>query len=488
MDEAKSSEPSTSSWKWRGLRYIIPFVVSIETFLVLGFLYNYSILFLSFQEEFGTGAAFTGWLGSLANSLACLTSPLTSSLLRRTGSRVLLVAGHLFFFTGVMLTSIIPNLAYGILTFGILTGVGANFVFFSSSVLLLVWYKDSNFSRASAIALLGSTLGLLAFSPLLTVCISRYGWRNALRIISGVILVFGVAFGLVLVDPPTYEKETCIKNDEAHLGEDKPEVVPLTEDACVDIGNNLQVMIDRTPENQSLCEELKEHHEDLTRQKQQKKCCFSSDNYEVLDMMKSFEPWVWSIGLTLSLMGWTFFTINFASFMDGRGLNSDQISLVIMLFAVGEIVGKVSIAAIGDSLPFQRIYVLAASMLLGTAALSFMAFVYTLEQMMALAVASGLIRSVLYGSSNAITADLFADKYSSNGVTILGMFPFGLGMLLGTPLSGGLYDATGNYILSLVVIGAIFVCCAMLYLAIPIRRRLRARGVCCTATTTPVRL
>ena len=72
--------------------------------------------------------------------------------------------------------------------------------------------------------------------------------------------------------------------------------------------------------------------------------------------------------------------------MDGRGLNSDQISLVIMLFAVGEIVGKVSIAAIGDSLPFQRIYVVVASMLLGTAALSFMAFVHTLEQMMALAV------------------------------------------------------------------------------------------------------
>ena len=154
--------------------------------------------------------------------------------------------------------------------------------------------------------------GLLAFSPLLTVCISRYGWRNALRIISGVILVFGVAFGLVLVDPPTYEKETCIKNDEAHLGDDIPEVVPLTEDG-VDIGNNLQVTIDRTPENQSLCEELKEHHEDLTRQKQQKKCCFSSDHYELLDMMKSFEPWVWSIGLTLSLMGWTFFIINFVS-------------------------------------------------------------------------------------------------------------------------------------------------------------------------------
>ena len=156
--------------------------------------------------------------------------------------------------------------------------------------------------------------GLLAFSPLLTVCISRYGWRNALRIISGVILVFGVAFGSVLIDPPTDENIEICKKVKAHLGEDKPEVVPLTEDACVDIGNNLQVMIDRTPENQSLCEELKEeHHEDLTRQKQQKKCCFSSDHYEVLDMMKSFEPWVWSIGLTLSLMGWTFFIINFVS-------------------------------------------------------------------------------------------------------------------------------------------------------------------------------
>ncbi|XP_033637200.1 monocarboxylate transporter 13-like isoform X1 [Asterias rubens] len=487
MAQPKEQKQSTSSWKWRGLRYIIPFVICIENFLVFGLLYNYSILFLSFQEEFGTGAAFTGWLGSLANSLTCLASPLTSSLLQRTGSRVVLVVGHAFMFTGVMLTSVIPNLAYGILTFGILTGVGANFIMYTSFVLLLVWFKDSNYCRANGIAVLGSTLGLLAFSPLLTVCISRYGWRNALRIISGVILVFGVAFGLVLVDPPTNEKETCIKNDEAHLGDDIPEVVPLTEDG-VDIGNNLQVTIDRTPENQSLCEELKEHHEDLTRQKQQKKCCFSSDHYELLDMMKSFEPWVWSIGLILSLMGWTFFTINFASFMDGRGLNRDQISLVIMLFAVGEIVGKVSIAAIGDNLPFQRIYVVVASMLLGTAALSFMAFVYTLEQMIALAVAFGFIRSGLYGLSNAATVELFADTYTTNGVVIMSMVPYGVGILLGAPLSGGLYDITGDYILSLVVIGAIFVCCSMLYLAIPIRRRLRARGVCCKPTTTPVRL
>ena len=42
-------------WRW-----LVAIAASTQYFFVYGFLYNYSILFVSLQEEFGTGAAFTG--------------------------------------------------------------------------------------------------------------------------------------------------------------------------------------------------------------------------------------------------------------------------------------------------------------------------------------------------------------------------------------------------------------------------------------------
>ena len=50
-------------------------------------------------------------------------------------------------------------------------------------------------------------------------------------------------------------------------------------------------------------------------------------------------------------------------------------------------------------------------------------------------VAAGVTRSVAFGTSNVIAADLFR-QYSANGVMILAMFPYGLGGLLNAPISG----------------------------------------------------
>ena len=41
-------------------RYLMVYIAFVELFIVCGPLYNYSILFLSFQKEFHTSAALTG--------------------------------------------------------------------------------------------------------------------------------------------------------------------------------------------------------------------------------------------------------------------------------------------------------------------------------------------------------------------------------------------------------------------------------------------
>ena len=53
-----------NNWRW-----VVATASFVHTFLLLGSLYNYSILFLSFQREFNTGAAATGDFSTVLFSL-----------------------------------------------------------------------------------------------------------------------------------------------------------------------------------------------------------------------------------------------------------------------------------------------------------------------------------------------------------------------------------------------------------------------------------
>ncbi|XP_033638629.1 monocarboxylate transporter 9-like [Asterias rubens] len=470
------------SRKWRWFRLMIPVACNIQLILIKGIVYNYSILFVNFRDEFGSSEALTGWPGSIANASAGLLSPVASLLLRVVSHRTLILIGHVVFLSGLMLTSLARNFWYVLLTFGILGGVANDFVLVATNGIVLKWFAaGTSFLRASAVMFLGTSLGILIFSPLLTACITQYGWRNALRIVSSGIFVMGVAIGLILRDPSTTVND---RQDVADIEDGSKEASPLNEEETNVYGcEDVQPSIDGNPEIQSLFEEPKMQDEDLTRLQEEKKCCFSSYHCEVLEMMTRFEPTAWGIGITLSQIGWTFFIINFASLMDRHGLNNQQISLALVFFAFGDLIGKLLIAIFGGSLPFQRVYYLSASMFLATAEFGVMSIANTIEHFLALSIVGGLIRSVLYGAAMGISADIFADTYSNNGVTILALFPIGIGILIGGPLAGGLYDVTGNYIVSLLVIAALFVCSALLVLSIPIRRRLQSGSLCCARTT-----
>ena len=72
--------------------------------------------------------------------------------------------------------------------------------------------------------------------------------------------------------------------------------------------------------------------------------------------------------------------------MDGLGLNKDQISFVIMFFAVGEIGGKILIAVVGHHYSIGILYIPFASSFLGTVALGVMTVAKTFPQMMTLSI------------------------------------------------------------------------------------------------------
>ena len=100
-----------------------------------------------------------GWLGSFALSLVGLLTPLTVFLEQKFRKRLIALAGVLIFCAGLLMTSFVPALGYAYVTFGVFTGFGANFIMHSTMSLLLDWFTKE-FSRSSAIALLGTAGGI----------------------------------------------------------------------------------------------------------------------------------------------------------------------------------------------------------------------------------------------------------------------------------------------------------------------------------------
>ncbi|XP_022101709.1 monocarboxylate transporter 13-like [Acanthaster planci] len=458
-------------WWWR---WVVTLAAFNMIFLSLGPQYNYSILYVSLQAEFHSGSALTGWIGSLAGALSCLCSPFTVLLERKLSKRAVVNLGIVLFCAGLMTTSFVPAVGYAYLTFGVLAGVGSNLMCHSSVALVLDWFVGKNFYRASVFTVLGSTCGMLVFSPVVTICITHYGWRDALRILSGGILAAGLASSAFLTNPPT-EDYAAAADESLEKKQEMETMVPAKKDpeGCTK-GKNSGECGSKDNETNEKEENIEEAEGNTV----------SNPGFFVL--IKSIEVWLWFIGSVLAYTGWTFFNINFASFMEGLGFSSSQVASVIMFFACGEIGGKILIGVTGDRLPFLRVYLIFTSCSLGAVLLGLLTIVETLTSVVIVAVLSGVLRSGLYGATIAAGEQLFYQTFGANTVMVLSFVPSGVGTLISAPLSGVLYDSTGNYTLGILVIAVLFVCASATFAAIPVHRKCRSRGRCGRAACSDI--
>ena len=71
---------------------------------------------------------------------------------------MVVLLGAVMYSAGVLATSFVPDLAYAYLTFGVIAGLGANFIFQAGIVLIIAWFTGTS-SRGTSLALLGSSFG-----------------------------------------------------------------------------------------------------------------------------------------------------------------------------------------------------------------------------------------------------------------------------------------------------------------------------------------
>ena len=127
----------------------------------------------------------TAWVGAMAASLNFLCGPLTSILCDRFGCRRVAFVGALLSVAGLFLTSLVTRLQYMYLTYGLLWGVGSSFSFVPS-IVILGDYFDKRLALANGLGTSGSGVGSLVASPTISYLLRVIGWKNSLRILSGI--------------------------------------------------------------------------------------------------------------------------------------------------------------------------------------------------------------------------------------------------------------------------------------------------------------
>ncbi|XP_022089475.1 monocarboxylate transporter 5-like isoform X3 [Acanthaster planci] len=457
--------------EWRG--WIVVVLASLQFALAVGPVFNYHIFLLSFQEEFHTNTAITGWVGCIAHSLMSFGSIPAAALIRRLSPRAVILAGVFLHCGGFFSTAFVPSLGYAFLTYGAAVGIGTSFIVQGSYTLALMWFPTKHCARACATMNAGTPFGMLVSGPLLNMMISAHGWRHTFLMASSFIFVISAIAGLFMTTPTEAPRVQLPESEKRS---------PAEEEKLAAKGSSEGVI-------------REEGEKDLT-----------PSVLPLILLCRQWDAWLWNVGIAVGSIAWSFHAINLvsnapvrysksachkrkcvgntrawsfhainlASFMDSIGLSEVDISLAVVALSAGQLSGKFLLAIFADSLPFLKLYLITASFITAGISSGFLKLASTLPPVLTLSFFFGMFRAGSFAMMLPSSVEIFS-QYGMSVVTIFSLVPFGFGMLISAPLAGGLYDLTGDYILSLLTIMGLFLFACSCIVLIGIKRRINCR-------------
>ena len=114
--------------------------------------------------------------------------PIAATMSSKYGCRPVSMTGGIIFSLGLVLSSFAPNIYTLYFTYGVMIGFGASLCYFST-IVAVGKYFYRRLSLANGIISSGSGIGSLVMGPVLNNLLKAIGWRNTLRIYSGMMLI-----------------------------------------------------------------------------------------------------------------------------------------------------------------------------------------------------------------------------------------------------------------------------------------------------------
>lgn len=425
---------------------------------VAGTLASYGVLVDSLKTEFNATNLQTGWIGSLAFGFTVGTCPISTPLFTVFGGRKLAAFGVLSGSASLVATSFVPVINLMFLTYSILFGVSANFIYNSAMTLTGQYFTSEHQALATCLASAGISFGTLCMNPFAQYLVEEVQWRNTLRILSGMVLVVGMI--CICAFKPVKTPEQKVVTKLKHIRhEERNRVLEI------EIGSNRDLNKHAITESLQNCNESKislaaQEIKKNVLDKSMYDCSVCGDASFIL----------WMLGTLFWSLSFLFPLIFLIDYMGTIGIDPASGALVMTAYGIAEFCGRLLCATVADRLPFSLSYVYGgSSVLMGIAtllaplgrSLSFM-YIYSI----AVGVNSGILNSLMF----ATTMQLFGFAKGRHVWGYINVM-LALGMVVGPMQAGIIYDATNSYQTSFYVGGGMFLISAITMFLLPVAKR-----------------
>lgn len=169
--------------------------------LCLGSIYSWAIFTKPLRDAFGWSQAQAQYPFMVGLAAFALTTIVGGKWQDKAGPRVVAATGGIVLAIGYFLASRTTSLAWIIVTYGIIAGIGIGLGYTCPLAAGVKWFPDKK-GLITGLAVAGFGAGSFVFSKVGTAIINGSSWQNAFMIL-GVIFLIGVIVGaLLLRNPP----------------------------------------------------------------------------------------------------------------------------------------------------------------------------------------------------------------------------------------------------------------------------------------------
>ncbi|XP_078694217.1 monocarboxylate transporter 13-like [Branchiostoma floridae x Branchiostoma belcheri] len=414
-------KPPDGGWGW---------VVVLSTFLshiVLAAHKSLGVFYVEFREVFQESAGNTSFISSVFVAILLMCSPIASALSNLTSCRAVVIAGSVICAAGLGLSFFAQNIVHLIITIGLVTGFGMSLMYIPG-LAMIGKYFDKRHATANGIAISGTGVSMFILSPVFQFLIDKYRWNGALLIFAAITLN-GCVCGALL--KPLHLKDSG-KEEETEPKEE--------EETSVDSPQTCKSVV-------PFCQKVLEIF-DVT-------------------LLKRKNFLTYSVSLFVLILGNSMIFVHIVAHAQALGVEKTQVSFLPSILGIAEAISRAINGWLSDRLPVRKLYYY----MVGCICLGICNIAIPHSKTYA-----GLVTCmVFYGISAGMFQPLLAvliRKYSgvsriSGGLGWAFVFQ-GAAFLLGQPIAGWLYDATGNYDMSFYAAATfIFVSVVVLLLLVP---------------------
>ncbi len=371
-------------------------------------------------EEKGWSKTSLSGAAALQSVEAAVLGPALGWMLDRFGPRNMIRCGMVVFGLGFMALSQIETIA-GFYVSAVMLAVGASFGgYFPLTVALIQWFERFR-ARALALSSMGMALGGILV-PAVAWSMHAFGWRTTAFASGVIVILVGLPLAQVIRHRPEEIGETV----------DGLPPVPLTTASAIGTTGAATPASPAQPE------------------------------FTARQALRTQAFWLLALGHGFALLVVTAVNVHAITHMkEGLGYSVPNAALVILLMTVGQMVGVLTAAGIGDR--FDKRHIAAACMLGHGAGL----LLLTHATHTAHVVAFALLHGMAWGLRGPLMQAIRADYFGRNAIgMILGLSAMiiALGQMAGPMVAGILADATGDYRMGFTVLALVACCGSVLFM------------------------